>query len=59
MEDQRLKLIIGVTGASGAIYANVLLDRLIRLEAQVSACGVLFSYNAKGVCEHELGNRDF
>jgi 4-hydroxy-3-polyprenylbenzoate decarboxylase len=59
MEDQRLKLIIGVTGASGAIYANVLLDRLIRLEAQVSACGVLFSDNAKGVWEHELGNRDF
>jgi 4-hydroxy-3-polyprenylbenzoate decarboxylase len=57
MEQNKHKIVIGVSGASGAIYAKVLFDRLQQLQEQVEACGVLFSDNAKGVWLHELGNR--
>ncbi len=53
------KIVVGVTGASGAIYAKVLFDRLQELSSQIDNCGVVFSKNAKQVWEHELGNRDF
>lgn len=53
------KIIVGVTGASGAIYAKVLFDRLQQLSSQIDTCGVVFSKNAQQVWELELGNRDF
>jgi flavin prenyltransferase len=53
------KIVIGITGASGAVYAKVLLDRLQGLQDQVNAVGVVMSDNAKYVWEHELDNRDF
>jgi flavin prenyltransferase len=53
------RLAIGVTGASGAIYAKVLFDRLQQLSDQIEVCGVVFSKNALDVWEYELGNRDF
>jgi flavin prenyltransferase len=59
MIHKRLKLIVGVTGASGAIYAKVLFDSLIQLSDQVGEVAVLFSANAKGVWNYELGNSDF
>ena len=59
MKDPRIKLIVGVTGASGAIYAKVLFDSLLQLSDQVSEVAVLFSDNAKGVWNYELENSDF
>lgn len=53
------KIVVGVTGASGAIYAKVLFDRLKQMTDRIEACGVVFSGNAKDVWEYELGNRDF
>lgn len=55
----RHRIAIGVTGASGAIYAKVLFDRLRQVSDQLDACGVVLSNNAKDVWEYELGNRDF
>ncbi len=49
------KIIIGITGASGSIYAISLLRKLIVLKDQVEACGVIFSENAKAVWEFESG----
>ncbi|MCX6250227.1 MAG: UbiX family flavin prenyltransferase [Bacteroidetes bacterium] len=49
------KIIIGITGASGAVYAKLLLEKLITLNDQVSECGVVFSENAKAVWKYELG----
>ncbi|MCX6303874.1 MAG: UbiX family flavin prenyltransferase [Bacteroidetes bacterium] len=49
------KVIIGITGASGAIYGKLLLERLDALQDQVEACGVIFSENAKAVWKFELG----
>jgi flavin prenyltransferase len=59
MNQQKFKLIIGVTGASGAIYAKVLFESLLQLSDQVEQVAVLFSENAKGVWKYELGNSDF
>ena len=53
------KIVVAVTGASGAIYAKVLFDRLMKLESSLESVGVIFSDNAKAVWEYELGNRDF
>jgi flavin prenyltransferase len=53
------KIIIGVTGASGAVFAKVLFDRLQKLADQIDTCGVLFSDNAREVWKFELGNEEF
>jgi 4-hydroxy-3-polyprenylbenzoate decarboxylase len=52
------KLIIGVTGASGAIYGKLLIEKLHALKDQVRECGIIFSENAKAVWDYELGKSD-
>ena len=59
MSQQKIKLIVGVTGASGAIYAKVLFDSLLPLNDQLSEVADLFSDTAKVVWEYELGSFDF
>lgn len=53
------KVIVAITGASGAIYAKVLLDKLQTLKEQIQNVGVLMSDNAKEVWKYELENEDF
>jgi len=53
------KTIVAVTGASGAIYAKVLFDRLLSLKGQWQEIGVVMSDNAKIVWESELGNSSY
>jgi 4-hydroxy-3-polyprenylbenzoate decarboxylase len=54
------KIVVGVGGSSGSIYAKVLLDRLAQLgKEQVERVGVVMSENAKFNWEYELENRDF
>lgn len=53
------KIIVAVTGASGSIYAKVLLDKLSKLSSQVEKVGVVMSNNAKDVWKHELGNEEY
>ncbi len=55
----RRKIIIAITGASGSIYAKLLLDKLKTLEDQIERVGVVMSKNAKDVWQWELGNSDF
>ena len=57
--NKKHKIIVAVTGASGAIYAKVLFDKLIQLNNQIEKIGVLMSDNAKYVWEKELGNTDY
>jgi flavin prenyltransferase len=59
MKPTKLKLIIGVTGASGAIYAKGIFDSLMLLHDQIEEVAVLFSDNAKAVWNYELGNSDY
>lgn len=49
-----IKIAVAVTGASGAIYAKVLLDRLVRVKDQVAEVGLIWSDNARTVWQHEL-----
>jgi 4-hydroxy-3-polyprenylbenzoate decarboxylase len=50
------KIIIGVTGASGAIYAKVLMDKLRALSDQFEKIAIVMSDNAKDVWKVELGS---
>lgn len=59
MNDTGLKLVVSIGGASGAIYAKVLLDKLAGMNDQVAAVGILMSDNAKEVWKQELGNEAF
>lgn len=57
MNKQTKKIIIGVTGASGAIYANNIINKLKKYsDIQVD---LIFSENARLVWEYELKNNDF
>jgi len=53
------KIVIAITGASGSIYAKLLLDKLQGLQSQIAKVGIVMSKNAKEVWETELGNTDF
>ncbi|HEX8516436.1 MAG TPA: UbiX family flavin prenyltransferase [Bacteroidia bacterium] len=59
MQQNKHKIVIAVTGASGSIYAKVLLEKLEKLGDQVEAVGVIMSDNARNVWKHELGNSDY
>lgn len=53
------KIVVAVTGASGAVYAKVLLDKLLLLKNQWQELSVVMSNNAKEVWQTELGNNDY
>jgi flavin prenyltransferase len=53
------KIVIAITGASGSIYAKVLLEKLAVVTDQVAQIAVVMSNNARDVWFHELGNEDF
>lgn len=53
------RIVVSVTGASGAIYAKVLLDKLSSLPDKPEKTGIVMSDNAKDVWQYELNNRDF
>jgi 4-hydroxy-3-polyprenylbenzoate decarboxylase len=55
----RKKIVIAVTGASGAIYAKLLLDKLQQLSAQIAEVGVVMSDNARQVWQLELDNESY
>lgn len=53
------KIAIAVTGASGAIYAKVLMNRFLELSNQIMEIGVVMTKNAKDVWQFELGNSSY
>ena len=53
-----MKVVIGITGASGAIYAQRLLEKIQSLESPANVA-VIFSDKARQVWEFELGNKDY
>ena len=50
------KIVIAITGASGSVYAKVMLEKLRLLNGQVETIAVVMSDNAKDVWHHELGD---
>jgi len=53
------KIVVAVSGASGSIYAKVLLDKLLQLKEQTEVVDLVFSKNALEVWKHELGNESY
>lgn len=53
------KIAVAITGASGSIYAKVLLQQLQAMKDQVQEVALVWSDNARTVWEHELGNTGF
>lgn len=49
------KIILAVSGASGAIYANRLLGKLLSLNPRPAEIAVIFSATAREIWEYELG----
>ena len=50
----RKKIIAAVTGASGSIYAQRLLQRLGTITDEISECSVVFSISGESVLDYEL-----
>jgi len=53
------KIAIAITGASGSIYAKVLLDKLVLAKDQYEEVSIVMSNNAKEIWQTELGNEDY
>ena len=53
------KIVVAITGASGSIYARLLLDKLATLHQQWEAVSVVMTENAKEVWRTELANGSF
>ena len=53
------KIAIAITGASGAIYAKVLLDKLVAHPQQYEEVSIVMSQNAKDIWAAELGNDNY
>lgn len=58
-EKPSYKVAVAITGASGSIYAKILLDKLQLLSNQFEEVSVVMSENAKDVWQHELGNTEY
>jgi 4-hydroxy-3-polyprenylbenzoate decarboxylase len=53
------KIVIAITGASGSVYAKLLLDALQNLNSQVAEVAVVMSDNAKQVWQFELDDESY
>ncbi|WKK56957.1 MULTISPECIES: UbiX family flavin prenyltransferase [unclassified Sphingobacterium] len=56
---KKKKIVVAITGASGSIYAKVLLDKLVKLQDQIAEVGIVMSDNAKDVWKFELDDQSF
>ncbi len=50
------KIVIAITGASGSLYAKILLDKLSLLDKKLYDISLVMSINAKKVWKYELNN---
>lgn len=53
------KIVIAITGASGSIYAKLLLEKMQAIKDQWDEMAIVMSENAKQVWQTELGNDDY
>jgi len=53
------KIVIAITGASGSIYARLLLEKLSAIQQQWEAVSVVMTDNAREVWRTELGNESY
>lgn len=53
------KIVVAITGASGALYAKLLIEKLLQLKDQWQELSVVMSSNAKQIWKEELANEDY
>ena len=53
------KILLAITGASGALYAKLLLDKLAAIQHQWQELSVVMSNNAKDIWKTELGDESY
>ena len=53
------KIVLAITGASGSIYARLLIEKLLTINNQWQQLAVVMTTNARQVWETELGNKDY
>jgi 4-hydroxy-3-polyprenylbenzoate decarboxylase len=53
------KIAVAITGASGSIYAKLLLQKLNGLKEQIQELSIVMTDNAKTVWQTELGNDNY
>ena len=53
------KIVVAVTGASGSIYVQLLLTKLLQMTKHITEISLVMSDNAKAVWKTELGNEDY
>lgn len=60
MQNQnKKKIVVAITGASGSVYAEQLLKKLSQLTEQLEAVSLVMSSNARDVWNTELGNESW
>jgi 4-hydroxy-3-polyprenylbenzoate decarboxylase len=52
---EKKNIIIAVTGASGALYGKLIFREIEKHKEKIGKAAVVFSRNARGVWQHELG----
>jgi 4-hydroxy-3-polyprenylbenzoate decarboxylase len=57
MNSRQRKIVLAITGASGSIYSNKLLERLHGLEAPLKEIAVIFSETGREIWESEIGSK--
>lgn len=53
------KIVVAITGASGSIYAKLLLTKLLQINKDITECSMVMTDNAKEVWKKELNNEDY
>lgn len=56
---KKQKIVVGITGASGSVYAKALLEKLSAMKNKVEEVGIVMSDNAKEVWNTELSTSPF
>jgi flavin prenyltransferase len=53
------KIVIAITGASGSVYASLLIEKLLKIRSQWETVSVVMTRNARTVWETEMGNQSY
>jgi len=53
------KIVVAITGASGSIYASLLIEKLLKIREQWDTVSIVMTKNARTVWETELENQSY
>ncbi|MFH2141564.1 MAG: UbiX family flavin prenyltransferase [Bacteroidota bacterium] len=59
MNKSKRNILVAISGASGSIYAKILLEKIETLKDQIENISVVFSENAKKIWQSEIGDESY